>query len=152
MDPSFVLSRVMDPVIAAALRSHKRQYGGQALLPYFSSPVAYQRGRGIGSLVRSLFRPVSMLFKKPGVRKGFQKLGKAAAHALVSAGQQALQDDDVSFKSALKKSSKEQAKQLLQQVKQGMTGGRGRGRKRCVSRTRTVRKKRRVTTPRDIFA
>ena len=89
MDAAFLLNRVMDPVIASALRSHRqKQKGGQALLPYFTSPVAYQRGRGLGSLVRSLFRPVKSLFKKPIIRKGLTKLGTAAAHALVDAGKE----------------------------------------------------------------
>ena len=122
MDSAFLFNQVMDPVIAAALRSHRQRQQGGAHLPYFSSPVAYQRGRGLGSLVRSIFRPIKTLFKKPVVRKGLKKLGTAAAQALVDAGQQALQEEDVSFKSALKQTSKEQAKDLLKQVKQGMTG------------------------------
>ena len=167
MDSTFLLNRVMDPVIAAALRAHlQRQQCGAALLPYFSSPVAYQRGRGLGSLIRSLFRPVKTLFKKPIVRKGLKKLGTAAAQALVDAGQQALQQEDVSFRSALKNTSKEQAKDLLKQVKQGMTGqgpamihpflqglssstGRRRKRKQSVSRKPTLVKNRRVAL--DIF-
>ena len=173
MDSTFLFNRVMDPVIAAALRKHQGQQrsakliGGAALLPYFSSPVAYQRGRGLGSLVRSLFRPVRTLFKKPIVRKGLKKLGTAAAQALVDAGQQALQEEDITFGSALKQTSKEQAKNLLKQVKQGMTGqgpsmllplmrglpsntGERKGnRKRTISRKATVVKKRRVAP--DIF-
>ena len=149
MDSSYVLSRVMDPVIAAALRSHKQRQRG-AGLAYFSSPIAYQRGRGLGSLVRSLFRPVKTLFKKPIVRKGLSKLGQAATHALLEAGQQALEHEDVNFKTALKDSSKKHAKTLLQDVKKTMTGQGKRRRTTAVSRKRTPVKKRRVT-PLDIF-
>ena len=154
MDPGFFVHSVMDPVIAAALRSHRQQQVGRNSLPYFSSPVAYQRGRGLGSLVRALFRPVKTLFKKPIVRKGLKKLGTAAAHALVEAGKEALTQEDVTFGNALKKSSKQQAQDLLKQVQQNMTGKGGK-RKRLklpVSKKQDSVKKARVEldSPSDV--
>lgn len=100
------------------------QYGGRgALLPHFSSPVAYQKGRGFGSLLRNLFRGVVPLFRKPIVKRGLRTVGKAAATALLEAGQRALQTEDpVSFGSALGESSRKHAQNLLTQARSQLGG------------------------------
>ena len=138
--------------LAAALRERRQQHGG-ALLPHFRSTISYQRGRGLGGLIRGLFRRVTPIFKKPIVRKGLKTLGKAAATAMLEAGQQALQDDGPSFTSALKSSSRKQAQHLIRQARQKMTGkGFKRPRKRSLSviPSPPVIKRRRVSS-RDIF-
>lgn len=137
----------------AALAAALRQQRGGALLPHFRSAVSYQRGRGLGGLLRGLFRRVTPILKKPIIRKGLKTLGKAAATAMLEAGQQALQDEGPSFTSALKASSQRQAQQLIREARRNMTGQglkRPRKRKAPVSRSLPVRKRRRVSS-RDIF-
>ena len=144
--------------------ARKQQYGGKALLPYFRSSIAYQRGRGFGSVIRRLFRPVSRLFKKPIVRKGLSSLARAGATALVDAGKSSLDNSDVKFREALTKESQKQAEKILAQMRQSLgnrntvakqSGGSARrgGRKRkSVSRKPTAVKRRRVVKRHeDIF-
>jgi hypothetical protein len=123
------------------------QYGGKAaLMPHFSSPIAYQKGRGFGSVLRSIFRGVLPLMRKPIVRKGLKTLGKAAATALVEAGQRALQDEDPvgSFGVALKETSRKHAADLLNKAR-GQLGGK-QGRKPIDSRRSTSIRSRRVSS------
>jgi hypothetical protein len=137
--------------LAAAMRLQQQQHGG-SLLPHFRSTVSYQRGRGLGGLIRGLFRRVTPLLKKPIVRKGLKTLGKAAATAVLEAGQEALRGEQ-SFGSALKTSSQKQAQGLIRKARQNMTGGRHKRtpkRKKNTSRQQLVVKKRRVRS-RDIF-
>lgn len=139
--------------LAAALREIRQQHGG-ALLPHFRSAVSYQRGRGLGGLLRGIFRRVTPLLKKPIVRKGLKTLGKAAATAMLEAGQQALQDEGPSFTSALKTASQRQAQGLIREARRTMTGqGLKRPLKRLqpASRSQSVTKRRRVNS-RDIFS
>lgn len=138
------------------------QGGGKALLPYFSSSVSYQRGRGFGSVIRSIFRGIVPLIRKPIVKQGFKTLGKAAATALLEAGQQAIDEKDMTFGSALKSASKTQAQALLKEARSRLVGQGRRGTRRSmktrkmktkrapISRKRKVSKKRRVRS-RDIF-
>ena len=86
-------------------------------LPYFSSAVSLQRGRGWGGVLRSLFRGITPIFKKPIVKRGLKSLGKRAATALVEAGQSALKNEQ-SFGPALKKAGKHEAEKLLKAIKQ----------------------------------
>ena len=88
-----------------------------AALPYFSSPISLQRGRGWGGVLRSLFRGITPIFKKPIVKRGLKSLGKRAATALVEAGQTALKNEE-SFGPALKKAGKIEAEKLLKAIKQ----------------------------------
>jgi hypothetical protein len=116
-------------------------YGGD-LLPHFSSPVSYQRGRGFGSLLRGLFRAVRPIFKKPFVRQGLKSLGKAATSAAIEAAQTAMDADDVKmFGPALKKASQKRMRAFIEKK---MTG------KGPVSRQQGVVKRRRIAE-RDIF-
>ena len=64
-------------------------------LPYYSSPVSYQRGNGLGGLLRGLFRAVKPLFQKPIVKKGLKALRKAASSAVLEAGHEALAKRDI---------------------------------------------------------
>lgn len=100
----------------AALAALMRQQSGGAMLPHFSSSVGYQRGRGLGGLIGSLIRRVIPLFSKPIVKKGLTSMGKAAATALLEAGQKSLSDQSTSFKQALGQSSRQQAKKLMEQA------------------------------------
>lgn len=120
------------------------QQTGAAELPYFSSSVNYQRGRGFGNLLRGIFRAIKPIFKKKIVRKGLKKLGRAAAQAGIEASQKALEEDNVrAFAPALKAASAKQIKKIL-------TGGVvSKRRARAVSRPRIANKRRRVVS--DIF-
>lgn len=111
-------------------------------MSYFSSPVSYQRGRGLDGLIRGVFRLIKPLFKKPLVKKGLKALGKAATAAALEAGQKALQAKDIhAFAPALKESGKQQAKDLLKRI----TGGKGKiNHKRTVSHLPVLVKRRRV--------
>ena len=120
---------------------------GGTPIPYFSSPVSYQRGRGLGNLLRSLFRVARPIFKNQTVRRSVQSMGKHAARAALEAAQVALdKNDPKAFGPALKESSRQRMKTFLDRK---MTG-KGIKRKRNVSRKATPAKRRRIT-PRDIF-
>jgi hypothetical protein len=139
---------MMDTVNAAVLRQLRNQnmYGG---LPYFSSPVSYQRGRGLGSLLRGLFRAVRPIFKKPMVRQGLKSLGKAATSAAIEAAQKAMDSDDIkAFGPAFKEASKRNVKTLIRQK----MSGKGPTKRKAVSRKPKLTKRGRVTTGRDIFS
>ena len=140
-------------VMAAALRERRHQFGGD-LLPHFRSSVSYQRGRGFGGLIRQIIRRVTPLFRKPIVRKGLKSIGKAAATAVLEAGQRSLQEDGPTFGPALKASSKKQAQALIQKAMRNQQGS-GRKRKKGISRHQPPTKKRRVQQKlkpyRDIF-
>lgn len=121
-----------------------QQLGGKALLPYFSSPVAYQRGRGFGSVLRSIFRGIIPLMRKPIVRQGLKRLGQATTTALIEAGQRALDDSNVTFGSALKNASKSQAQALLNEARSQLVGQgkqRSRRKKKRLTSTKRVSKK-----------
>lgn len=140
-----------NPTVAAALREYRRQRGG-ASLPHFQSPISYQRGHGLGGLLRSLFRSVVPLFKKPIVRQGLKSLGKAAATAVLEAGQKALsQDNEGSFGSALKASSQRQARELIRQAQGSMAGQGPVKRRKRVSLKVSAAREGRVKKRRDIF-
>lgn len=140
------------------------QAGGQ--LPYFSSPISYQRGRGFGSILRNLFRSVVPFFNKPVVKEGIRTLGRAAATSFLDAGQRALNEEGTSFSDALKTASRDQAQILMKKAHSKLTGQGRRGRKRKiitrkkktvprrkakVSRKRVTPESRRVRS-RDIFS
>jgi hypothetical protein len=135
-----------------------RNMYGRGSLPHFSSPVSYQRGRGLGSLLRGLFRAVRPIFKKPIIRQGLKKLGKAATAAAIEASQQVLDKDDVkAFGPALKNALKQQAKNALKKqeansfLQKQMVGKGPAKRARPVSRKLSVVKRRRVSEG-DIFS
>jgi hypothetical protein len=120
----------------------------RSTLPFYSSPVSYQRGRGLGGLIRGLYRTVRPLLQKPIVKRGLKALGKAATAAVLEAGHQAMAQRNIrSFGPALKEAGKRQARQLLRT----MTGGSKRKRKpgSTVSRSRTSVKRRRAAPTRS---
>jgi hypothetical protein len=125
----------------------------RSTLPFYSSPVSYQRGRGLGGLIRGLYRSVRPLLQKPIVKRGLKALGKAATTAVLEAGHQAMAQRNIhAFGPALKAAGKRQARQLLT----SMTGGGSKKRRKPgsnLSRPRTRVKRRRVapTRSRDIF-
>ena len=122
---------------------------GGALLPHFRSPVSYQRGRGLGGLLRGIVRAVVPLFKKPIVRRGLKNLGKAAAASAWEATQRVAQEENPkAFVPAFKAAAKAHT---IKAVADTLTG-KGHGRKRkTVSRQRAVTKRRRGPSERDIF-
>lgn len=146
----------MNPLLYALVADTFKQYGkGRgSLMPYYSSNVMFQRGRGLGSLLRKLYRPIRRLLQKPIVKKGISTLARAGATALVDAGKASLENEDVKFTQALKDASQQQAQAILKQV-QGAVRGSGRRyplkkRQRSVSHSKTVVRKRRRQG--DIFA
>ena len=136
--------------LAASLRERRQQSGG-ALLPHFRSSVSYQRGRGLGGLIRGIIRRVAPLLRKPIVRKGLKSIGKAAATAVLEAGQKSLREDGPRFGSALKASSQKQVKALIQKALHKQQGGGRKRKKKTVSNKQLVAKRRRVRSARDIF-
>lgn len=130
-------------------------------LPYFYSPVNYQRGRGFGSILRSLFRAVQPIFKKPIVRRGLKALGKAAGNVALDTAHTALLSESPNLSQSLKRSVKREAQKLItndgppyQRLKGGGLIAKLPSRKRKrVSRKLTVVRKRRVIKKRsrDIF-
>lgn len=109
------------------------QYG--SALAHFSSPLLYQRGRGLGGIIRGLFRSIRPLFKKPIVRK----LGKVIAQSGIDAAQKALTDESFkSFIPAFKESSKTKVRSVLQ----------GRGKRKAKHSPAAPKRKKR----RDIFS
>ena len=127
-----------------------QQFGGD-LLPHFRSSVSYQRGRGLGGLIRGIIRRVAPLFRKPIVRKGLKSIGKAAATAVLEAGQRSLQQDGPRFGSALKTSSQKQVKSLIQQALRKQQGSGRKRKKKTSSHQLHLTKRRRVAPKRDIF-
>lgn len=125
------------------MKSHPshRQVGG---LAHFSSPVTYQRGRGFGSVLRSIFRGVVPFMKKPAVKQGLKHFGKAALTAVLDAGQRALDEEGTSFGSALRSSSKTQAQTLMRQAR-GNLIGEGRHSKTQVKRELVRKTKRKIS-------
>lgn len=129
-------------------------------MAYHQSPISFQRGRGFGGILRSIFRGVIPFFQKPAVKTGIKSLGKAAASALFDAGHRALNEPDVSFSDALKSSSKLQAQSLLNQARSQLGGKRKlpstrrrapRTKKRALS-SKVKSKKHRRGQSRDIFS
>jgi hypothetical protein len=115
----------------------------RSALPFYSSPVSYQRGSGLGGLLRGLFRSVRPLLQRPIVKRGLKALGKAATAAVLEAGQHAMAQDNIhAFGPALKEAGRRQARQLIRT----MTGGSKRKRKPRgkLSHSRTSVKRRRV--------
>ena len=147
-----VLHPAVVSAIAANLRQQRKQSGGRNLA-HFRSTVAYQRGRGLGGLLRSLFRTITPIFKKPIVKQGLKSLGKSAATAMLEAGQKALDEEDVrAFGPALRDATKKQVvasgKRLASRILTGQ--GPSTKRKNGISRTRVAGQIRRGPT-RDIF-
>lgn len=105
--------------------------GGMA---YFSSPVAIQRGRGLGGLLASVARSIIPIFKKPLVQKGLKRLGKHALTIGTEALGNTLVDnkENISFRDELKRSAKQQAQALIKEI-------------RAVNKSGTKNKKRLVT-------
>ena len=126
-----------------------RMNPSRSALPFYASPVSYQRGSGLGGLLRGLFRSVRPLLQKPIVKRGLKALGKAATAAVLEAGQHAVAQDNIrAFGPALKEAGKRQARQLVRT----MTGGSKRKRKagKRLSQSRTSVKRRRVAPERGI--
>ena len=98
-------------------------------LPYFSSPVSYQRGRGLGGLLRGLFRGIRPLLKKPIVKRGLKTLGKHAAKAVLDAGQQALEGNETAFAPALKRTGKTQLQAIIRDMKPAVSPNKRRRKK-----------------------
>jgi hypothetical protein len=127
-------------------------------LPFYASPVSYQRGRGLGGVLRGIVRSVRPLLQKPMVKRGLKALGRAATAAVLEAGHQAMTQRNLhAFGPALKEAGKRQARQLLLNAPRTMMGA-GSKRKRKppsrVSRSQTPVKRRRVQSApvrRDIF-
>lgn len=115
----------------------------RSALPFYASPVSYQRGSGLGGLLRGLFRSVRPLLQRPIVKRGLKALGKAATAAVLEAGQHAMTQDNIhAFGPALKEAGRRQARQLVR----SMTGGSKRKRKARgkLSHSQTSVKRRRV--------
>ena len=55
---------------------------------YYSSPVTFQRGHGLGNVLSKVFRSIIPLFKNPLVRKGAERVGSA----VLNTGLSSLQD------------------------------------------------------------
>ena len=91
-------------------------YGGG--MPYYTSPVVYQRGRGLGGVLVKLFRQVVPFLKRnPKLTGRLKRIGRGVASAGLSAAQSTLQkENSQTFKKALKESMKEEAKKLMHEV------------------------------------
>lgn len=82
---------------------------------YYTSPLTYQRGAGLGNILSKAFRTILPLFKKPIVQRGLKRVGSA----LLNTGVAGL-SDHLETKTPLKQSLKRQAlresKQLLKSI------------------------------------
>ena len=133
---------------AAMMRQYKMTGG---MLPHFRSSVGVQRGRGIGGFFGSLVRRVIPLFSRPIVKKGLKTVGKAAATALLEAGQKAIAEQEP-FHKALKSSSRAQAQQLMTQALKHRAPPIGRNIKRPRMGRKAINPKRAAAAKRkDIF-
>ena len=56
---------------------------------YYSSPVTFQRGHGLGNVLSKIFRSVVPFFKNPNVKKGVKRIGTA----VLNTGLTSLQDN-----------------------------------------------------------
>lgn len=131
----------------AAIAALMRQ-SGSGSLPHFRSAIGYQRGRGLGSLLGSLVRRVIPLFRSPIVKKVGKSVGKAATTALLEAGQKALSaEQPMSFKDALKETSKAQAQTLIKHALKRPAAARPNGKAIKRHRAQTPR----FSTRRDVF-
>ena len=118
---------------------------GGGSLPRFSG-VAYQRGQGIGSFFRGIFRAVWPALKRVGIEAGRQA---------IQAGSEATRDylnEGVDFKSALKRRGKQALGRTITKVGERLQEGRGVG-KRAVKKSikGLVRRKRKASRKPDIF-
>jgi hypothetical protein len=129
----------------------KTRYHGRGI-PYFSGPV-YQRGHGIGSLFRGLFR-----FAMPFIKQGAKAVGRQALQTGMQVAGDVLENRP--FKESVKSRVREAGSALKtkaeNKVTQLLTGsGRRRARKRKAPRRigpPKIKKQKVRGKPRDIFS
>jgi len=128
-----------------------RTYRGRGI-PYFAGPV-YQRGHGIGSLFRGLFR-----FAMPFIKQGAKAVGRQALQTGMQVAGDMLENRPVkeSIKARVHEAGSALKTKAANKMTQLLTGsGRRRARKRRapgrVGPPRKISKRRRTKT-RDIFS
>jgi hypothetical protein len=125
----------------------KVAHRGQGI-PYFAGPV-YQRGHGIGSLFRGLFR-----FAMPLIKQGAKAVGRQALQTGIQVAGDMLENKPVkeSVKARLREAGSSLRNKAENKVHQLLTGS---GRRRARKRKAPVKRKRIGPPPRrqrDIFS
>jgi len=120
-------------------------------IPYFAGP-AYQRGHGIGSLFRGLFR-----YAMPFIKQGAKALGRQALHTGIQVAGDVLENRPIkeSVKARVRQAGTTLKTKAENKINQLLAGsGRRRARKRRAPvRIGPPRKRRkRSGKPRDIFS
>ena len=115
---------------------------------YYSSPITYQRGAGLGNILSRVFRSIVPIFKKPIVQKGLKRVGSAAINTSLKGLQNHLEKGE-SLKTSLKRQAIREGEKLLKSVSQPQT-------KPKASRNVQLNKRRRRSKPRptrklDVF-
>lgn len=83
-------------------------------MQYYSSPVLFQRGRGLGGVLTSLFRGAVKILNKPSVQKGLKRIGRHTMKVGANALEQVLDPQNPTpIKEAIKRSAKKQFVDLL---------------------------------------
>jgi len=77
------------------------QVGGG--LTYYQSPVAFQRGHGLGGLLGKLIKTIVPLIRKPIVQKTIKRVGQRALQSGISAVGEKLSNPQSSLKNNLRK-------------------------------------------------
>lgn len=120
------------------------QQGG-SLVAYAGLP--YQRGHGIGSFFRGIFRAIWPTVKKVGIAAGKEAL---------QAGSEATRDhltDGVDFKTALKNRGKQALGRSVAKLGQALQGGRGLGRRVVKKAIKGLKRNRKINKKKkDIFS
>ena len=85
-------------------------------MTYYSSPIPYQRGRGLGGVLVKLFKQVVPFLKRnPKFATNLKRVGKGVAQAGISAAQAALEKKDP-FGRNFKRNIKKEARKLVQEA------------------------------------
>lgn len=99
-------------------RQRRRQHHGGELA-YYTAPVGYMRGSGLGGVISKLFRAFVPIFKRPVVQAGLKKIGKSVARAGLQAASQALSSDpNVNFRETIRESARREASRFVDELKQ----------------------------------
>ena len=74
---------------------------------YYSSPLTFQRGHGLGNILSKIFRSVVPILQRPIVKKGLKRAGSA----LLSSGVDYL-NRDIPLKQSLRDTAVSEGRQL----------------------------------------
>lgn len=121
---------------------------------YYSSPLTFQRGHGLGNILSKIFRSVVPILQRPIVKKGLKRAGSA----LLSSGVDYL-NRDIPLKQSLRDTAVSEGRQLAKRFVRATQPSPSssrvrappRGRKRSVTAAAAAAKRKTKKRKLDIF-